>query len=1066
VKKSYNILLIILALVIFSFDNLLAAPPSTPTAIVGPIILCNGSSASFTVIQSGGADGFYWDVEGVAWSAESTTTSSTFNIITAGPSSATISVWAFNNDGNSGTFTITREHLGDPLAINAPAGFHCSSVSKTYTVDPVNMADYYVWSISGNGWTVSSSSSTWVEVTGGTGNAVLSVFAANFCDSSQTVSLQIIPSPPPDTILQVISGPHCAGSSNTYTVNPVAGATSYSWYLESSDGGWSATSSTTTDFVVSSTTATRGGATIYVAANNTCGSSATISKELNPYGAPQGLIVNPPGGHCVGSTRTYTVIPVDNAISYSWWFTGGTGWSASSSTTSDIIISSSATMTIGSATLSVAANTACGSTATYTQVIPVLYTPLAPESIHTAQYHCVGTSRTYSVDPVEGATAYAWNISNSSWSGSSTSNIINIIAGSGSTSITVTAYNNCGVSPPVTTVVSAWEVPATPILTEPDHNCTGESATYTADGGPYATSYTWYVSGEGWSGTNSSTNEFEVVAGTGSGTISVVANGPCGSSSTYTTVNLAHFVPDMPEKIYIPGNHCVGTVRPYACTEVEGASSYTWIITGTGWSGTSTTNYIDLTAGTGTAEISVRANSVCGSSELKTIYVIPNNVPTAPRGIDKPLSHCVGTVRTYSAAHVNNAVEYHWSIINDTNATSPWVIEETYGRNVDLTAGSSSATLTVFASNQCGLGSSFTEIIKPNTSPAQPGEISGPTNHCENSAEDYTIEKVAGADTYEWSVNGSGWSIDPSNTTHCVITAGHTQGTISVKAINNCGESIVRTKVVNPDTLLAAPTGVNKPNVHCQGTVKTYTVVAVPGASSYIWNITGSGWSGTSNAGTINITAGTGNANISVIAVNSCGNSQPYTFTAVSVPLPTSEFTVNKDTVYRDETVTVTYTGNAGPTATYDWDFDNGTASPGTGQGPHTVIWKRYPGPRTIKLIVTENGCQSKEKLVSIFVKDSTMPGVLDNISEFVKIDLLPNPSNGNLTVRINNSLYNNVTLDIINPLGISVYHNHFDNLGTMFNKTLDLNSLASGSYYVKFKFKNGEIVKKLVIIK
>ena len=57
--------------------------------------------------------------------------------------------------------------------------------------------------------------STWVEVTGGTGNAVLSVFAANICDSSQAVSLQIIPSPPPDTILQVISGPHCAGSSNT-----------------------------------------------------------------------------------------------------------------------------------------------------------------------------------------------------------------------------------------------------------------------------------------------------------------------------------------------------------------------------------------------------------------------------------------------------------------------------------------------------------------------------------------------------------------------------------------------------------------------------------------------------------------------------------------------------------------------------------------------------------------------------------------------------------------------------------------------------------------------------------
>ncbi len=83
----------------------------------------------------------------------------------------------------------------------------------------------------------------------------------------------------------------CAGSSNTYNIAAVSGATSYTWTLP---GGWSGTSTTT------SITATAGSSgTITVTANNLCGSSAaqTFSVTVsNPA-----LTLTPASATCSGS---------------------------------------------------------------------------------------------------------------------------------------------------------------------------------------------------------------------------------------------------------------------------------------------------------------------------------------------------------------------------------------------------------------------------------------------------------------------------------------------------------------------------------------------------------------------------------------------------------------------------------------------------------------------------------------------------------------------------------------------------------------------------------------------
>ncbi|RMF28900.1 MAG: hypothetical protein D6765_05285 [Bacteroidetes bacterium] len=75
-------------------------------------------------------------------------------------------------------------------------------------------------------------------------------------------------------------------------------------------------------------------------------------------------------------------------------------------------------------------------------------------------------------------------------------------------------------------------------------------------------------------------------------------------------------------------------------------------------------------------------------------------------------------------------------------------------------------------------------------------------------------------------------------------------------------------------------------------------------------------------------------------------------------PTPTAAFTLPL-TACRTEPVTVTFSGQAGPGAQFSWDFDGGTALPGTGPGPHQVTWNT-PGTKTITLSVSDGGCSSE----------------------------------------------------------------------------------------------------------
>ncbi len=82
--------------------------------------------------------------------------------------------------------------------------------------------------------------------------------------------------------------------------------------------------------------------------------------------------------------------------------------------------------------------------------------------------------------------------------------------------------------------------------------------------------------------------------------------------------------------------------------------------------------------------------------------------------------------------------------------------------------------------------------------------------------------------------------------------------------------------------------------------------------------------------------------------------------------IPTSDFTISPPILCFGDNTTITYTGNATLAATYTWNFDGGTAVPGTGQGPHTVSWATA-GTHNVTLYVTEDGCTSTTTTQGIY---------------------------------------------------------------------------------------------------
>jgi hypothetical protein len=541
-----------------------------------------------------------------------------------------------------------------------------------------------------------------------------------------------------------------------------------------------------------------------------------------------------------------------------------------------------------------------------------------------------------------------------------------------------------------------------------------------------ATSYNWTLPAN-WTGL-SNTNTISVIAINTSGNITVSANNSCGTSASKSisiTISGGSALPK-PGPISGNSNICEGTTNTYSITPVNGATSYNWILPN-GWTGSSSTNSISVTANGTSGDIKVSAKNFCGLSALQSLSVNVTTVPVKPDSIYGDTIVCNSVSSTFSTSDVKGATSYTWTLPGGWTGNSATNI-------LNAVAGISGGIITVTANNSCGSSASASKSVSVNSAPDSAGSINGNSTVCSLSSNTYSIPVISRATSYTWTLP-SGWTGN-SATNSISAVAGITGGNITVKANNSCGTSAETTLGIKVITLPEKPGIISGDTSVCSMSSITYSIKDVNGATSYTWSLPNS-WSGNSTSNIINATAGTAGGNITVVSKNTCGSSSEQI-------LGVKTKTVNTSVLQSGKTLTAIDTE-----AAYQW-INCSDNSPIAGQNSHMF---QASANGSYAVIVTKNGCSGTSQCFEI-----NNTGVSENDNQPV-LEIHPNPSNGKFQITLSNTTQSGYSkIEIYNLQGKIVYQsNHL-------NSDIDLSDEPEGVYLVRLNFGTSVLTKRIII--
>ncbi len=1020
--------------------------PPQPGTITGNSSVCTSGSQTYSVVAVTGATSYSWTLP-AGWIGTSTTNS--ISVIT-GAAGGNITVKANNSCGASlvRTLSVITAAPVQPGAISGSISI-CPGTSQTYSVTAVSGATSYTWILPA-GWSGTSTTNA-ITLTTGTAGGNISVRANGSCGSSISQSLAIaitttIPAQP-----ATISGNAliCPGTSQTYSVVAVTGATNYTWTLPP---GWSGTSATNSISAISGTS----GGSITVTANSSCGSSTIRSLAISISGSipAQPGTISGIASVCPGTSQTYSVAAVTGAINYTW--TLPTGWSGTSTTNSITAISGTS-----GGSITVTANSSCGSSTVRSLAVTITsFIPTQPGIISGTVSICSGTSQTYSVAAVTGATNYTWTLP-TGWSGSSTTRSITVTSGMTSGSITVKANSSCGSSTVRSLAINiSGSIPAQPgTISGAASLCPGTSQTYSVAAVSGATNYTWTLP-SGWSG-SSTTNSITAISGISGGSVTVKANSSCGSSTIrLLAVAISGNIPAQPGSISGTASVCSGISQTYSVAAVTGAANYTWTLP-TGWSGSSTTNSITATSGLFGGSITVKANGSCGNSTARSIPVsITGSIPIQPGNISGNTALCSASSQTYSVAAVTGATNYTWTLPTGWSGNSTT-------NSITATTGTSGGSIIVKANNSCG--SSVVQSLIASVAPialAQPSAISGSSSVCTGATQTFSVTSVTGASGYTWTLP-TGWSGN-STTAALTATAGVTGGTISVKANNTCGSSIARTFLVATATIPLQPSAISGAMLAYPSVATTYSIAAVAGASGYTWTLP-VGWTGSSSTSSITAVPNNNGGTISVKANNTCGSSAARSFSVtMGSILPLRQLSLKGQLV--DGAVELTWrTSNEGNWKRFEIEksMQGGKYSyvgmiVSKGNTSSIIAYgfadnNPYPGFSSYRLkIIDGDGNFSYSDIA-----------IINNDKQLLRVTALyPNPTTAGVKLEIVSAINLKLLMCVFDIQGKKLMEKKPD-LKKGFNEAyFSLTALSPGTYILIFRDEQNKVIHKANVIK
>ncbi len=405
-------------------------------------------------------------------------------------------------------------------------------------------------------------------------------------------------------------------------------------------------------------------------------------------------------------------------------------------------------------------------------------------------------------------------------------------------------------------------------------------------------------------------------------------------------------------------------------------------------------------SGTGSA-ISFGVQSVSGNYTVVGTNVATSNISTMTGSVDvfeAPIPNglasssvviCDGaSVDLYLNSDVSGT-EFTWT----SDVTSGGVIGNSncsYGCGtviVDLLTNTSNVhgdvTYVVTPTSPEGcVGSTFTSVVTVGAMPASPGVITGPSAVCGLNTAVYSIASVTEATSYVWTVpspmiitSGAG-----TNTIHVTVPGGTLLGDLTVRAHNNCGNSVgMSTLTITKKP--AVPGVISGPISLCGATTAAYSVAPVFGAAAtngYAWTlpsgITIASGSGT-NSITVNVATTFVTGVIKVAAVNACGSIPGGTSLTVYGKAPAASSSISGLTkICGVSTITYTATGIVGAT-NYLWTLPVGLSQLSAAGNSITVLNNGFISGSIV--VQGNNTCGTGPSKSLVLSASANSPGVI-----------------------------------------------------------------------------------------
>lgn len=984
---------------------------------------CTGISKTYSLSQSiTNAVGYQWTVPaGITIVSGQGTMNLTITTSTAG--SPQLSVKAYNVCGDSSTaatLTITSTVSPTITAISTTAGQPisgvrtvCNTTSATFNTTGSG-ATSYTWTKPSN-WSGTSTTAS-ITLTVGTASDTLIVVGNGASCSSLPQKLYVRSLSIPAAPASVIGNDTvCSGKVNTFSVDSVPYATSYTWTLPT---GWTFNATPKTDSMTILPTPNANTGSMTVIARNFCGASALASLPItvNTTVPAQPSTITGGTAICGSTTQTYSVTSVAG-MGYKWLVPAD--WTiVSGQGTAQL------TAIIGSVngTLSVTAyqtmNPICEGTAR-TLLVTITAALAKPGLISGDTTACVSVGSTYSIAAVSGATSYTWTIPtglSGTASTSSPSNVITPGTTPGTYTIKVKAVNGSCAS--LDTSLSINVSPAigtVSIITGNTTMCANSAQKYSITQPTNATNYTWALPG-GWafSGKQDSL-VINTIVGSTTGNVQVIAsNTGCVSPAKTLAITTVSAAPVLSGNIVGSLLVCQGVQTTYSINAVTGAT-YLWT-KNSGWTGTSTTNSINITPnGTSDTLRVVASNGSCNSAEKK-VYITVTIPPAIPATVIGATVSCVNSTEIYKITKVTGASYYTWTypagwspIVNNNDSF------------IIITAGSTSGPLSVAAVSSGGCPSTpktSSAVAVSTTIPNPPVSIIGGNGYCTSIAKTFSVTAVTGATGYEWTVP-TGWTINSGqNTTSMNVTPNSTPGFVTVQTLQGGCKSSIQQDYIGTVRTKPTQATINMTNTSpCVGTPVNIDCSSVPDADTYTWTLP-SGWTMTSGNGNtfINAIVGSAGGNITVLPKNSgCDGTSSAKSATVSTP-PTISGNIAGETYVKSNVLRRYSISGVTGVNNYTWQATPGWNIVGANNLDSVMV---FTGNTTGILSVTvSNSCGSNSKSKQIF---AGLASGIDEESMFGGLSLYPVPAKDVITLSFSLKRETSLEWRIINMLGQEV---------------------------------------------